>query len=131
MIFSKPVFGFSAAGVDLSSSTASGAKVQSVTGSGTTWTVTVNGMTGNGNIVARVLAGAAHDGAGNLSLASASAATVSFVSTPLVTISTAIDARPTPVNHGPLIFTVTFNQTVIDFTAAKLSFTGSTAPGKP
>ncbi len=127
--FSKPVVGFAAAGVDLSSSTATGAKVQSVSGSGTTWTVTVNGMSVNGNIVARILAGAAHDAAGNATLASASSATIAFVSTPLVTISQAA-TQPTPVNRGPLVFTVTFNQPIVDFTAAKLSFTGSTAPGK-
>ena len=136
--FNEPVSGLAAAGIKLTGSTASGAAVQSVTGSGTpvvlngqsyyaTWTVGVGGMTGSGNVIASVVAGAATDAVGNHSLVSASA-TVGFVSAPQVTIATTA-SQPTPINRGPLVFSVIFNQPVVGINPGSFSFAGSTAPG--
>jgi len=136
--FNEPVSGLVAAGIKLTGSTASGATVQSVTGSGApvvlngqsyyaTWTVGVGGMSGSGNVVASVAASAATDAVGNHSLASASA-TVGFVSAPQVAIATTA-SQPTPINRGPLVFSVIFNQPVVGLNPGSFSFAGSTAPG--
>jgi hypothetical protein len=66
------VTGFDAGDIDLSASTAGGNLVAQVTGSGSTYTVSVTGMTSTGTVAASVIAGAAQDAAGNLSLASTS-----------------------------------------------------------
>ncbi len=130
VVFSTPVTGLTAAEVNLSSSTAPGTLVATVspTGSGTTYNISVSGMTGAGNVVVYIPAGATEDALGNLNVQS-NTATVAFVANPAVTIAQAA-GQPNPTNVGPLKFTVTFNQPVIDFTAAKLSFLGSTAPGR-
>ncbi|HEX3735481.1 MAG TPA: Ig-like domain-containing protein [Solirubrobacterales bacterium] len=70
--FSEPVTGFTAADVLLSSSTAGGALATTVTGGPAVYTVGVSGMTGAGNVVASIRAGAAIDEATNPSLASGS-----------------------------------------------------------
>jgi hypothetical protein len=127
VVFNKPVFGFTAGGIDLSLSSLPNLQVQSVTGSGTTYNVAVIGMVGGGTVVMRIKAGAVHDAVGNLNPQSASA-TVTFTSQPTVTVVQAATlANPSAAtNTGPIKFTVTFNQPVVDFTASKLSFAGST-----
>ena len=72
VVFSEPVTGFDAADVSFAGSTAPGALVATVTGSGTTYTVEVTGATGSGTVVVGVLPGAAVDAAGNASVASTS-----------------------------------------------------------
>lgn len=64
VVFDAPVTGFTATDVDLSGSTVGGTLVVEVSGSGTTYTVTVTGMSGVGKVVARVKDGAATDGFG-------------------------------------------------------------------
>src|SRR5439155_434061 len=51
--------------VSFAGSTVGGTPSASVSGSGTTYTVSVTGMTGSGNILASIPAGAAADAAGN------------------------------------------------------------------
>jgi hypothetical protein len=59
--FSAPVSGFSASGVDLSASSATGPLTATVTGGPTVYTVTVSGMTGAGAVIASIKAAAALD----------------------------------------------------------------------
>ena len=70
VVFSETVTGFTADDVDTSSSTTPGTLAVVVTdvlpGDGTTYTVSVSGMKGSGNVIATVDAGAAEDGAGLL-----------------------------------------------------------------
>lgn len=69
-IFSEAVFDFSSADVHLSST--AGPTTATVTGSGTTYTISVSGMTGNGTVITSIPAGVAHDAAGNGNTASTS-----------------------------------------------------------
>lgn len=59
MVFSENVTGFANTSVDLSASTAGGTLVAALTGSGSTYTVSVTGMTTAGTVVASISAGAA------------------------------------------------------------------------
>src|SRR5262249_57208530 len=88
VVFSKPVTGFSNSGVALSGP--AGATVQ-VQGSGTTYTVTVSGMTQDGNVTVGINAGAATDPFGNTSAASAASSSVLYDTTPP---KAAIGTRP-------------------------------------
>ncbi len=72
VVFSKPVTGFTAGDVMISG-TAAGAKVVTVTGSGTTYNVSVSGMTSSGTVSATIPYGVAQDAPGNLNVASTSA----------------------------------------------------------
>jgi Calx-beta domain/Bacterial Ig-like domain len=65
VVFSEPVTGFTAADVDLSTSTVSGTLIKSIGGSGADYTVSVTGMVGVGNVIATIAAGVAEDAAGN------------------------------------------------------------------
>lgn len=73
VVFDEIVTGFSAADISLLGSTAAGAVVTGVTGSGKNYTVTIGNMTSSGTVVASVLAGTAFDGGGNGNAASTSA----------------------------------------------------------
>src|SRR5438046_4600331 len=70
-VFSKPVSGFTGAGVTISG-TAGGTKTVTVTGGPTIYTVAVSGMTTSGTVLASIPAGVASDAAGNLNTASTS-----------------------------------------------------------
>jgi hypothetical protein len=59
VVFSEIVTGFSSSGVSVSGTATFGTRTIVVTGSGTTYNVAVNGLTGNGTVIATVLAGAA------------------------------------------------------------------------
>jgi hypothetical protein len=72
VVFSEPVTGFTGADLSFAGSTAAGTLVAGVSGSGANYSVTVSGMTGNGNVVASLPAAAVTDLAGNASLASTS-----------------------------------------------------------
>jgi predicted Zn-dependent protease len=81
-VFSKPVSGFSGAGVTISG-TAGGSKTATVSGGPSTYNVAVSGMTSSGTVIATIPAGVAQDAAGNLNTASTStnnSVTFSFVS---------------------------------------------------
>lgn len=71
VVFSESVTGFTSAGVSLSG-TAPGTKTITITGGGTTYDVAVGGLTGDGTVIASVIAGAALDQALNSSAASTS-----------------------------------------------------------
>src|SRR5438046_929280 len=70
-VFSKPISGFTSAGITLSG-TAGGIKTATVSGGPTIYTVEVSGMTSSGTVLASIPAGVASDAAGNLNTASTS-----------------------------------------------------------
>src|SRR5438552_7258461 len=70
-VFSKPVSGFTGAGVTLSG-TAGGTKTAAVSGGPSTYNVAVSGMTTAGTVLASIAAGVASDAAGNGNTASTS-----------------------------------------------------------
>ena len=72
VLFSEPVTGFTDVDVAFTGSTAGGTLVGAVSGSGTTYTITVTGMTTAGTVVPSLLAGAAVDVGSNPSAASTS-----------------------------------------------------------
>src|SRR5207302_133596 len=63
-VFSKPVSGFSGAGVTISG-TAGGTKTVTVSGGPSTYNVAVSGMSTAGTVIASIAAGVAQDAAGN------------------------------------------------------------------
>ncbi len=128
VVFSKAVTGFDAGDVTLSG-TAPGTLTQTVTGSGTTYEISVSGMTGSGTVVADVNANAARDSVGNLSTASTSTDnTVTYdVTAPTVTINQAAN-QADPTNAAPIRFSVVFSKSVTDFDASDVALSG-TAPG--
>lgn len=71
VVFSEPVTGLALE--DIAVSGPAGTTAQSVTGSGATYTLALDGMAHSGVVTANVKAGAAADGLGNSSLASTSA----------------------------------------------------------
>jgi nitrogen fixation protein FixH len=128
VVFSRPVTDFTATDVTLTG-TAPGILSKTVTGSGTTYEVSVSGMTGTGTVVANLAAGVANDAVGNANTASTSVDNVvTYDVTPLtVSINQAV-AQLDPTSTAPVRFTVVFSRPVTDFTAADVTLS-STAPG--
>jgi hypothetical protein len=130
-VFSEAVTGFIASDVVITG-TAGGTKVPVVSGGPATFSVSVTGMTTGGTVIANIPAGAATDLAGNSSTISTSTDnTVTWtpdVTAPTVTINQAA-GQADPANTSPILFTVVFSETVTGFTAADISFTGSTVGG--
>ncbi|NUT35491.1 MAG: hypothetical protein HOV79_20755 [Hamadaea sp.] len=130
--FSEAVTGFDAADVNLSASTAGGTLVAAVTGSGPAYTVNVSGMTTAGTVVATVAAGVATNGGGEPNAASTSTDnTVTWApdaTAPTVSIDQAA-GQADPASTAPIVFAVTFSETVTGFDAADVSLAGSTAGG--
>ncbi|MGA2497119.1 MAG: FG-GAP-like repeat-containing protein [Tepidisphaeraceae bacterium] len=124
VVFSKPVTGFTAAGVVLGGT--AGATTAVVTGGGMNYNVAVGGMTGVGTVTATILAGVATDAAGNTNLASTSTDnTVVFNNVaPMVTINT-LPERPNPTNQTTINFTVIFSKPVTGFTSAGVTLGGT------
>jgi hypothetical protein len=70
VVFSETVTGFD--GTDVTLTGTAGASMATVTGTGTTYSVAVSGMVGDGTVTASIGADGAHDAAGNPNTASAS-----------------------------------------------------------
>jgi hypothetical protein len=82
VVFSRAVTSFSGADVEISG-TAPGPLTATVSGDGSTYTVSISGMTGSGTVIASIPAGAAQDVAGNSNSASTSTDnSVTFNATP-------------------------------------------------
>ena len=125
VVFSEAPFGFSGADISFAGSTAPGTLVATVTGSGTTYQVSVGGMTGSGTVVASVPANAATDAVGNGNTASTSADnSVTFDNVaPTLTLTSTV----APVsNASPIPVTVTFSEAVTGFVAADIVATNGT-----
>ncbi len=122
--FSESVTEFTTGDVVLSGS--AGATTAQVSGSNASYTVTVTGMTGPGDVVATIPAGVAKSALNDLSLASTSTDnTVIFSATPLsVTINQA-GSQPDPTTTPSVDFTVLFSEPVTGFTESDLTLSGS------
>jgi hypothetical protein len=126
--FGVPVYGFNSTGVSLAGSTVGGALNAQVSGSGSSYTVTVSGMDGEGTVVASIPAGAAVDAQSNSSL--------DFTSTddqvwfdnipPSVTIDQD-SGQSDPTNASPITFDVQFREPVVGFDTTKVTLGGSLA----
>ncbi len=126
VVFSEAVTDFATGDVTLSGT--AGATLATVTGSGTTYNVAVSGMTVAGTVTTSIAAGAAHDAANNPNSASTSTDdTVTYeldTTGPSVTIEQA-DGQPDPTNATPIHFTVTFSESVADFTTGDVTLSGT------
>jgi predicted heme/steroid binding protein len=123
-VFTSPVTGFGSGGVSLSGS--AGATTAGVTqiapNDGTTYDVAVSGMTGDGTVIAAVVAGAAVDGNNNENTASTSTdneITVD-ITRPSVTINKA-SGQSDPTNASPIHFTAVFSERVTGFDEVNLT----------
>ena len=95
VVFSEPVTGFADGDVTLSGT--AGATTGTVTWSGTTYSVAVSGMTGDGTVIATVGADKAEDAAGNGNTASTNTEnTVTFENDGPITSN--VVANPVPLN---------------------------------
>ncbi|MFI5381786.1 MAG: hypothetical protein ACHRHE_21015, partial [Tepidisphaerales bacterium] len=104
VIFSKPVTGFSSAGVLISG--AAGATLAAVTGSGTTYNVAVSGMSQSGTVMVAIAAGAASDAAGTGNAAAAASSPVTFDNRPpTASLKAATITKPSTSNYA---FSVTY-----------------------
>ncbi len=128
--FSEAVTGFTASDVSFTGSTAPGALSGAVTGSGTTYQVSVSGMTGSGTVIVSIPANSAIDQVGNNNEASTSTDnSVKYdVTPPTVTINQA-STQSDPTNASPIVFDVVFSEPVTGFTGSDVDLTSSTAPG--
>ena len=118
VVFNETVTGFGNEDVSLSGT--AGATTAVVTGSGTTYNVAVSGMTGDGTVIADVLAGGAQDASGNTNTASTSTdnqVTYDTARPSVVVSSTTSD----PTNTSPISVTITFNESVTGFTPSTAS----------
>lgn len=128
VLFSETVSDFATGDVTLSGAGSPGATA-TVTGSGTTYNVAVNGMTTTGPVTATLAANVAHDAAGNGNDASTSTDnTVLYDKTgPTVTINQKSD-QPNLTNQSPILFTVVFDKPITGFTAEDVTLGGTAHP---
>lgn len=132
--FTEPVTGFTGTDIDFTGSTTGGGNLSAVvTGGPTAYTVTVTGMTVDGNVVAAIPAGSADDAANNTATASTSTDnTVAWTApavdttTPTVLITLA-NGQASPTSTSPVHFTATFSEAVTGFDGNDVDFTGTTA----
>jgi hypothetical protein len=124
VVFSELVSGFDADDVILSGT--AGASTVEVTGSGTTYNVTVSDMTSDGSVIASIPAGAALDAAGNPNEASTSDDNeVTYDATaPTVTINQS-DEQADPIGSSPIQFTVVFSEPVSGFESDDVILSGT------
>lgn len=126
--FSAAVTNFTGADVSFTGSTATGILSASVTGSGQTYTVTVNGMVGDGTVVATIPANAAlandHPSAASTSTDNTVTFTPPGVGSPSATINQ--DAgQPDPTSVNAVLFRVRFSNPVNGFTASDVVLSGT------
>jgi hypothetical protein len=125
VVFSEVVTGFGADDLTLAGSAGVTTATVSVAGAGTTYSVAVSGIVGEGTVILALAAGAATDSAGNPSEPSTSDDdTVTYdASAPTVTIGRAAD-QADPATVGPLVFEVVFSEPVSGFAGDDLAVTG-------
>ena len=127
--FSETVTGFTASDISFAGSTAGGTLTATVTGTGPTYNVAVSGMTGTGNVVVSVPAGAATDAAGNASLASTSTdnSVTFYLDTTAPTVQSINRVGTTPTNAASVSWTVLFSESVtgVDASDFALATTGA------
>jgi LPXTG-site transpeptidase (sortase) family protein len=109
-VFSAPVTDFATGDVSLSGT--AGATTAAVSGSGTTYTVSVSGMTGNGTVIATVAAGVAHDASANPNEASTSTDNSVMYDISSLVVTASNPASGALLVTGPTQMSVTFNKDV-------------------
>ena len=125
VVFSQSVSDFATGDVTFTG-TAGGSKTGAVSGSGTTYNVSVTGMTSAGTIIASIGTGKATDAAGNANAASTSSDnSVTWApGGPTVTINQAA-AQSDPTFVSPINFTVVFSASVADFATGDVTLSGT------
>ncbi|MEP2671383.1 MAG: T9SS type A sorting domain-containing protein [Cyclobacteriaceae bacterium] len=131
VVFSTPINTGSFTGTDVAiTGTATGTLVAGITevapNNGTTFNITVTGMTGSGTVIADIAAGVLTDASGNSNLISNSGTTITYnhdVTGPTVAISV---SGPDPTNANP-VFQVVFNEpiNVSTFAPGDVSLSGT------
>ena len=115
--FSKPVTGFTSAGLQLTNATAS------ISGSGATYLAHVF-PSGDGPVSVQVSASSAQDAAGNGNAASSSLSKTYDSTAPTLTLGS---AASNPTNATPIPVTAIFSETVSNFSLASVSVTNGSA----
>ncbi|GIV82964.1 MAG: hypothetical protein KatS3mg051_2318 [Anaerolineae bacterium] len=134
-VFSEPISTttFTAGDVSLSGSTAPGATVTGVTqiapNDGTTFQITIGGMTGSGTVMVSIPAGGVQDPAGNGNLASTSSDNSVTYDVTAPGVASISRADPNPTGAASVQFIVTFSEAVtgVDAGDFSLATTGSIA----
>ncbi len=128
VVFTAPVSGFTASDVSFSSSTSTGALTAVVTGSGTTYSVSVSGMVGDGTVIASIPVDAAlangHPSAASTSTDNSVTFTPPSVGRPSVTINQDAN-QPDPTPLPVIAFRVRFSNPVNGFTASDVTLSGT------
>jgi hypothetical protein len=125
VVFSKPVSDFIADDVTVVSTTG-GTITKTITGSDTTYTVSVAGMTSPGKLTATISAGVAHDAAGIASAASTSTDnTVDFNNVRPTVIINQAETQKDPTNAQLLHYTAVFSTEVTGFDAIDVTVAGT------
>lgn len=133
VVFSEPVLGFLASDISFTGSTATGTLSASLSGTGPTYTISVTGMTGDGNVVASVPAAVCTDLAGNSNTVSTfTDKTVAWVQPDVTSPSVTVDkgsGQSDPTSSSPIIFDVVFSETVTGLTNSDIDLSASTTGG--
>lgn len=126
VVFSESVTGFTNdTSTDLLiSSTAGGTISAAVSGTGTTYTVTLTGMNGTGNISLTIRANAAQNGTAEGNLVS-NLATVSFDDVPPTVTINQSGSQSDPTNNTTVQFTAVFSEAVTNFTNTDITIGGT------
>jgi hypothetical protein len=124
VVFSEVTTDFANGDVTLSGT--AGATTAIVTGSGTTYDVSVTGMAASGTVIASIAAGVAHDTTGNPNTASTSTDnSVTYDITPLIVSIDQAATQVDPTNTSPINFTVVFSKETTDFTTGDVALSGT------
>ncbi len=121
VVFGETVTDFDT--TDVAVSGTAGATTAVVSGSGTTYDVTVTGMTADGTVTITLPAGAAHDGAGIPSDVATSTVNYDTIA-PTVTINQAA-GQADPTNASPINFSAVFSEVVTDFATGDVTLSGT------
>jgi DNA/RNA endonuclease G (NUC1)/fibronectin type 3 domain-containing protein len=128
--FSESVTGVDAGDLSLTTSGVAGTSITDVTGSGTTYAVTVNSGSGDGTIRLDVAAnGTIIDAAGNALAGVFTSGTPYTIDKTAPTVSSVTAADATPTNAATIHYTVTFSESVTGVDAADFSLTNSGVAG--
>ena len=128
--FSEPVTGFDATDLDLTTSTATGTLTPTITGGGSVYNVAVNGMTGNGNVIASVKANGVTDIASNNNTASTSTDNSVTYDPTIPTVISINRLAASPTIAATATYGITFSEDVTgvdvsDFTLVPTGVTGA------
>lgn len=129
-VFSEAVTGFEPEDITFADSTVPGILSASIFGSGSTYTISVSGVTGSGTVVVSIPAGAVSDLAGNPNVTHSTDLdnSVAYDFAPIVNIEQAKN-QPDPAHISPILFTVTFSEAVTGLDNTDISTAGSTTGG--